>query len=194
MQNERQPRSTAQVQLDSIQLDAELPPEHVATTCEVPPSPCPAPRGPGGTVTPGPRVPTPPTNHRFMASLMTAETCAKLEPEDGGWLPVDGGWVGGRCPHGVVTTSVPSTPAADETVDVTGSEPERAAGEYQVAPYPAASPENIYETSARLLFMAVKWAKNLPVFSNLPFRDQVGLAISLRNWGSACGATGTPKK
>lgn len=68
-----------------------------------------------------------------------------------------------------------STPAADETVDVTGSEPERAAGEYQVAPYPAASPENVYETSARLLFMAVKWAKNLPVFSNLPFRDQVGL-------------------
>ncbi|NXU68696.1 NR2E3 protein, partial [Horornis vulcanius] len=144
VQNERQPRSTAQVQLDSIQLDAELPPEHVATTCEVPPSPCPAPRGPGATVTPGPRVPTPPTNHRFMASLMTAETCAKLEPED-----------------------------ADETVDVTGSEPERATAEYQVAPYPAASPENIYETSARLLFMAVKWAKNLPVFSNLPFRDQV---------------------
>ncbi|NWZ02918.1 NR2E3 protein, partial [Loxia curvirostra] len=144
VQNERQPRSTAQVQLDSIQLDAELPPEHVATTCEVPPSPCPAPRGPGATVTPGPRAPTPPTNHRFMASLMTAETCAKLEPED-----------------------------ADETVDVTGGEPERAAGEYQVAPYPAASPENIYETSARLLFMAVKWAKNLPVFSNLPFRDQV---------------------
>ncbi|XP_010084645.1 PREDICTED: LOW QUALITY PROTEIN: photoreceptor-specific nuclear receptor-like, partial [Pterocles gutturalis] len=95
------------------------------------------------TVTPGPRAPTPPTNHRFMASLMTAETCAKLEPED-----------------------------ADETVDVTGSEPERVASEDQVAPCPAASPENVYETSARLLFMAVKWAKNLPVFSNLPFRDQ----------------------
>ncbi|NWX80794.1 NR2E3 protein, partial [Alca torda] len=146
VQNERQPRSTAQVRLDSIELDAELPPEHVATTREVPPTPCPAPRGPGSTVTvtPGPRAPTPPTNHRFMASLMTAETCAKLEPED-----------------------------ADETVDVTGSEPERATGEYQVAPYPVASPENVYETSARLLFMAVKWAKNLPVFSNLPFRDQV---------------------
>ncbi|NXT54911.1 NR2E3 protein, partial [Pluvianellus socialis] len=146
VQNERQPRSTAQVRLDSIELDAELPPEHVATTREVPSNPCPAPRGPGATVTvtPGPRAPTPPTNHRFMASLMTAETCAKLEPED-----------------------------ADETVDVTGSEPERATGEYQVAPYPVASPENVYETSARLLFMAVKWAKNLPVFSNLPFRDQV---------------------
>lgn len=175
MQNERQPRSTAQVRLDSIELDAELPSEHVATTCEVPPSPCPAPRGPGATVTvtPGPRAPTPPSNHRFMASLMTAETCAKLEPEDGGWLPVERGRVGG-CPHGAVTSSVCPL-AADETVDVTGSEPERVPGEYQVAPYPAASPENIYETSARLLFMAVKWAKNLPVFSNLPFRDQVGI-------------------
>ncbi|NWZ25469.1 NR2E3 protein, partial [Asarcornis scutulata] len=146
VQNERQPRSTAQVRLDSIELDTELPPEHVAATREVPSVPCPAPRGPGATAaaTTVPRAPTPPTNHRFMASLMTAETCAKLEPED-----------------------------ADETVDVTGGEPERAGSEYQVAPYPAAGPENVYETSARLLFMAVKWAKNLPVFSNLPFRDQV---------------------
>ena len=69
---------------------------------------------------------------------------------------------------------------------MTGSEPERVAGEYQVAPYPAASPENVYETSARLLFMAVKWAKNLPVFSNLPFRDQVG-------WGIPHGLDGIPK-
>lgn len=41
-----------------------------------------------------------------------------------------------------------------------------------MALYPSGS-ENVYETSARLLFMSVKWAKNLPVFSNLPFRDQV---------------------
>lgn len=34
--------------------------------------------------------------------------------------------------------------------------------------------ETVYETSARLLFMAVKWAKNLPSFSSLPFKDQVG--------------------
>uniref|UniRef100_A0A8C0ESX9 Nuclear receptor subfamily 2 group E member 3 n=1 Tax=Bubo bubo TaxID=30461 RepID=A0A8C0ESX9_BUBBB len=115
---------------------------HPRGCSQVPPLPIGARRGQGCAQ--WTRPPTPPTNHRFMASLMTAETCAKLEPED-----------------------------ADETVDVTGSEPERAAGEYQVAPYPAASPENVYETSARLLFMAVKWAKNLPVFSNLPFRDQV---------------------
>lgn len=33
--------------------------------------------------------------------------------------------------------------------------------------------ETIFETSARLLFMAVKWAKNLPSFASLAFRDQV---------------------
>lgn len=35
--------------------------------------------------------------------------------------------------------------------------------------------ETIYECSARLLFMAVRWAKNLPSFANLPFRDQVSV-------------------
>ena len=33
--------------------------------------------------------------------------------------------------------------------------------------------EGVYEASARLLFMAVKWSKSLPTFANLPFRDQV---------------------
>ena len=35
------------------------------------------------------------------------------------------------------------------------------------------APDNVYETAARLLFMAVKWAKSLPSFAGLPFRDQV---------------------
>lgn len=35
------------------------------------------------------------------------------------------------------------------------------------------SSESFDETAARLLFMSVKWAKNLPVFAHLPFRDQV---------------------
>lgn len=62
--------------------------------------------------------------------------------------------------------------SVDENIDVTSNEPERASSEYHMALYPSGS-ENVYETSARLLFMSVKWAKNLPVFSNLPFRDQV---------------------
>ncbi|XP_049961887.1 photoreceptor-specific nuclear receptor-like [Schistocerca serialis cubense] len=43
-------------------------------------------------------------------------------------------------------------------------------------PAPALYPpvhETLHETAARLLFMAVKWAKNLPSFASLPFRDQV---------------------
>uniref|UniRef100_A0A3Q1J9V1 Photoreceptor-specific nuclear receptor n=1 Tax=Anabas testudineus TaxID=64144 RepID=A0A3Q1J9V1_ANATE len=126
VQNERQPRSTAQVRLDSIDVDPEK--EHLATTREP---------------TSSSSSSSPQNNHRFMASLMTAETCAKLEPED-----------------------------VDENIDVTSNEPERASSEYHMALYPSSS-ENVYETSARLLFMSVKWAKNLPVFSNLPFRDQV---------------------
>ena len=33
--------------------------------------------------------------------------------------------------------------------------------------------ENNNEICARLLFMAVKWTKNLTSFASLPFRDQV---------------------
>ncbi|XP_062998444.1 photoreceptor-specific nuclear receptor [Elgaria multicarinata webbii] len=151
VQNERQPRSTAQVRLDAIDLDPERQPEHLATTRDAPPPPpCPSlqshrlPTSCAMTGASRAPAPTPPSNHRFMASLMTAETCAKLEPED-----------------------------ADENIDVTSNEPERSGSEAHVSPYSPASPESVYETSARLLFMAVKWAKNLPVFSNLPFRDQV---------------------
>ncbi|XP_028814761.1 photoreceptor-specific nuclear receptor [Denticeps clupeoides] len=148
VQNERQPRSTAQVRLDSLDMDPEK--EHLATTRE-PTSTCSVisrPHLTSSTITstaaPMPRSSSPQNNHRFMASLMTAETCAKLEPED-----------------------------VDENIDVTSNEPERSSPEYNPSPYSSSAPESVYETSARLLFMSVKWAKNLPVFSHLPFRDQV---------------------
>ncbi|KAK3866329.1 hypothetical protein Pcinc_028130 [Petrolisthes cinctipes] len=37
------------------------------------------------------------------------------------------------------------------------------------------SPETICETAARLLFMNVRWAKHLPAYTALPFRDQLML-------------------
>ncbi|XP_030047401.1 photoreceptor-specific nuclear receptor [Microcaecilia unicolor] len=149
VQNERQPRSTAQVCLDSLELDLDNKSEHFATTWEPLSSFCPTLqclRGPISAISRPQdlRVLTPSNNHRFMASLMTAETFAKLKPED-----------------------------ADENIDVTSNEPEHTATEYQMSTCHSSSPENVYETSARLLFMAVKWSKNLPVFSSLPFRDQV---------------------
>nr|XP_033775420.1 photoreceptor-specific nuclear receptor [Geotrypetes seraphini] len=149
VQNERQPRSSAQVCLNSLELDSDNKSEHFATTWEASPSSCPplqSLRGPISAISRRQelRALKPTNNHRFMASLMTAETCAKLKPED-----------------------------ADENIDVTSNEPERTATEYQMSTCPSSSPESVYETSARLLFMAVKWSKNLPVFSNLPFRDQV---------------------
>ncbi|XP_059951172.1 photoreceptor-specific nuclear receptor [Mesoplodon densirostris] len=142
VQNERQPRSTAQVRMDHVESDTEPWLEPLAA----PPTPAgPSPRGPtpvSAARALGPRALTPPGHHHFMASLITAETCTKLEPED-----------------------------ADENIDVTSNDPE-----FPSSPYSSSSPcglDSIHETSARLLFMAVKWAKNLPVFSNLPFRDQV---------------------
>ncbi|XP_017578338.1 photoreceptor-specific nuclear receptor [Pygocentrus nattereri] len=153
VQNERQPRSTAQVRLDSLDVDTEK--EHLATTreptsssstCSVISRPLLASSISSNISSTGPnqRSISPKNSHRFMASLMTAETCAKLEPED-----------------------------VDENIDVTSNEPERSSPECNTSLYSYSGPESVYETSARLLFMSVKWAKNLPVFSHLPFRDQV---------------------
>ncbi|EDL25990.1 photoreceptor-specific nuclear receptor [Mus musculus] len=127
VQNERQPRSMAQVHLDAMETGSDPRSEPVVAS---PALAGPSPRGPTSVSA------TRAMGHHFMASLITAETCAKLEPED-----------------------------AEENIDVTSNDPE----------FPASpcSLDGIHETSARLLFMAVKWAKNLPVFSNLPFRDQV---------------------
>ncbi|XP_077866555.1 nuclear receptor subfamily 2 group E member 1-like [Saccoglossus kowalevskii] len=44
---------------------------------------------------------------------------------------------------------------------------------YELTPSYCSNPEAICETAARLLFMSVKWAKNVPAFLSLPFRDQL---------------------
>ena len=79
VQNERQPRNTAQIRMDCV------PSVTAVDHHDFDGSPVSMMRGEQATST----VPTmhrsvtPTINHRFMASLMTAETCAKLEPEDG---------------------------------------------------------------------------------------------------------------
>lgn len=64
----------------------------------------------------------------------------------------------------------------------------------------SSSTETVYETAARLLFMAVRWTKNLTSFASLPFRDQVRIAPTVGPCESffmglfckdACGVTGT---
>lgn len=40
------------------------------------------------------------------------------------------------------------------------------------------SPDSVCETAARLLFMNVRWAKHLPAYTALPFRDQVSSSYS----------------
>ncbi|XP_030280790.1 photoreceptor-specific nuclear receptor isoform X1 [Sparus aurata] len=151
VQNERQPRSTAHVSLDSICVDTKK--EHLATTRDLTSSAtyssviC-RPLVTSSVTTPAATQPCSNTsnNHRFMVSLLTAETCAKLEPED-----------------------------VDENIDVTTNDSDRdqTPSDCNMSLYTSSCSESIYETSARLLFMSVKWAKNLPVFAHLPFRDQV---------------------
>ncbi|XP_059191872.1 photoreceptor-specific nuclear receptor [Centropristis striata] len=151
VQNERQPRSTAHVSLDSISVETKK--EHLATTRELTSSAtyssviC-RPLVTSSVNTSAALQPcsSPNNYHRFMVSLLTAETCAKLEPED-----------------------------VEENIDVTTNDSERdeTPSDCRVSPYTFSCSESIYETSARLLFMSVKWAKNLPVFAHLPFRDQV---------------------
>ncbi|XP_049929272.1 photoreceptor-specific nuclear receptor [Epinephelus moara] len=151
VQNERQPRSTAHVSLDSISMDTKK--EHLATTRELT-SPATysavigRPLLTSSNTTSATIQPCSNSHnyHRFMVSLLTAETCAKLEPED-----------------------------VEENIDVTTNDPERdrTPSDCRMSPYTSNCSESIYETSARLLFMSVKWAKNLPVFAHLPFRDQV---------------------
>ncbi|KAJ8304630.1 hypothetical protein KUTeg_018213 [Tegillarca granosa] len=134
VQNERQPRNTAQVRHDQLGNELEHPlSQNSATVSATHPA-----------FSPG-------ANHRFMSGLMTAETSAKCEVEDEG---------------------------NEENIDVTSVEHERThhahvgSHFHETALY-SPGQETIYECSARLLFMAVRWAKNLPSFANLPFRDQV---------------------
>lgn len=70
--------------------------------------------------------------------------------------------------------------ADDQHVDVGGMDSDHVAQHPlpEAALYPTGH-ESVYESSARLLFMAIRWAKNLPSFSSLPFRDQVNLSIFL---------------
>jgi hypothetical protein len=46
---------------------------------------------------------------------------------------------------------------------------------HELSPDYATSSEAICEAAALLLFMSVKWAKNVPAFLSLPFRDQTML-------------------
>ena len=92
----------------------------------------------------------------------------------------------------------PPTGIAEENIDVTSiPETERplpapvSLNPYSDAAIYGPGHETIYECSARLLFMAVKWTKNLPSFANLPFRDQVTPVLHLAPL--QCWTTSYPK-
>ena len=55
--------------------------------------------------------------------------------------------------------------------------PIRFQSDFSVSVY-YSNPEAVCEAAAKLLFMSVKWARNIPSFMSLPFRDQVGTVSS----------------
>ncbi|XP_055331415.1 photoreceptor-specific nuclear receptor-like isoform X2 [Paramacrobiotus metropolitanus] len=79
--------------------------------------------------------------------------------------PSEGGSLGSH-PHNSLLQAVPSTQHLGSTLPAPN-----------IPPFPAlGSVENVlYETAVRLLYAAVKWAKSLPSFLTLPFRDQITL-------------------
>ncbi|XP_052792318.1 photoreceptor-specific nuclear receptor-like isoform X2 [Mya arenaria] len=142
VQNERQPRNTAQVRNDQLDtgLDSGL-------------------AAPYATVSATHPAFSPAAKRRILPGMMAHDQATK--PENS--LPEDG----------------------DENIDVTSDANERHVtpyySNYGDVFYPLGGQETLYECSARLLFMAVRWAKNLPSFANLPFRDQVILLEE--TWG-----------
>ncbi|CAL8325267.1 unnamed protein product [Gadus morhua 'NCC'] len=173
VQHERQPRSMARVGLDSVSSDVEkenlpdardpacsppgtLPPGRPLLCSSVSSAAC----TPPCSNSPEDRHPhlqglsNPPSSsscsssprkqHRLMVSLLTAEICAKRDPGE-----------------------------VEETPDMTAEGPKREQSQAPCRVYPLSGPESLDHVSAHLLFMAVRWAKNMPVFSHLPFRDQV---------------------
>ncbi|XP_071167327.1 photoreceptor-specific nuclear receptor-like isoform X1 [Mytilus edulis] len=140
VQNERQPRNTAQVRHDQLisELDGPFPHNNATVSATHP------------AFSPG-------LNNRFITGLMTSDnTSTKLENDERG------------SSHFSVH---------DEKVDVTSLDQDRTGhpppGQFQDVSLYSPGQETVYECSARLLFMAVRWTKNLPSFANLPFRDQV---------------------
>ncbi|KAK3097117.1 hypothetical protein FSP39_006507 [Pinctada imbricata] len=132
VQNERQPRNTAQVRHDQLTSDMEhtFLQSHATVSATHP------------AFSPG-------NSPRFIAGLMSTDTYSKHDQDD----------------------------VHEENIDVTSVDSERPfpgpARQYPEPVMYSPGQETMYECSARLLFVAVRWAKNLPSFANLPFRDQV---------------------
>ncbi|XP_033120758.1 photoreceptor-specific nuclear receptor-like [Anneissia japonica] len=146
VQNERQPRSTSQIKIDRAPIVTAVDQRDLTSNVLQGSR---EPNSLNHIQTNGQRSPL--ATHRFMVGLMNAETCAKLEPED--------------AMHIAETTGYSHEEQMQYGMEMVG--PPREFTFFH------AGRENVYEYSARLLFIAVKWAKSLPSFAHLPFRDQV---------------------
>ncbi|XP_054278952.1 photoreceptor-specific nuclear receptor-like [Macrosteles quadrilineatus] len=150
VQNERQPRNTATIRPETlVDMDHERALREAAVAVGV--------FGPPVSVALGLSPIRYHSAITYSSPPSPPQTNSKQEPDDG-----------------------ENSEGTDDSIDVTNEEPPSCTSvPPQPPPPPETTPlyhpahETVYETSARLLFMAVKWAKNLPSFASLPFRDQV---------------------
>ncbi|XP_067002365.1 photoreceptor-specific nuclear receptor isoform X7 [Anabrus simplex] len=187
VQNERQPRNTATIRPEAlVEMDQERALREAAVAVGV--------FGPPVSLAMG-------LSPRYPGAMLSSpvDMPPKQEADDGNswddfpWVPPTRDTFRLSWPA-VPRMSSPPSSTTEDSIDVTNEEslpppPPRSlsctvptptvsslASQPRLAEPTAIYPpvqETVYETSARLLFMAVKWAKNLPSFASLPFRDQV---------------------
>ncbi|XP_069673259.1 photoreceptor-specific nuclear receptor isoform X2 [Periplaneta americana] len=151
VQNERQPRNTATIRPEALlEMDQERALREAAVAVGV--------FGPPVSLAMG-------LSPRYHTGMLTSpiELPPKQEADDEDSIDVTNEETLPPTPR-PLTCSAPTPTVSSIASQQRPTEP--------AAIYPPIQ-ETVYETSARLLFMAVKWAKNLPSFARLPFRDQV---------------------
>ncbi|KAK5649102.1 hypothetical protein RI129_003994 [Pyrocoelia pectoralis] len=164
VQNERQPRNTATIRPESLRemsAEQERALREAAVAVGVFGPPVSLTMALSSPVRYGPSLlpPVPP------APVINREPSPKQETSDNDEESIDVTNEEEDTPSSGCGVSSSSGPFRPEPHQITS-------GLSTIGLYPSTH-ETIYETSARLLFMAVKWAKNLPSFASLPFRDQV---------------------
>ncbi|KAG1651251.1 Photoreceptor-specific nuclear receptor [Nymphon striatum] len=187
VQNERQPRNTATIRPEALM---EMDSDNMYKTDE------------NGRFLPGTNnnmqqlgntvavsvFPPPASVPRMVRDFVSAENCSKTELDESQnesqkempeYSPTFSPTVqnGSMFHHGPLTCSPASVANPLPCTPGMYTNPSAASAQYLsnslVYSLQNSNHETIYETSARLLFMAVRWAKNVPTFSTLSYRDQV---------------------
>ncbi|OQV14213.1 Photoreceptor-specific nuclear receptor [Hypsibius exemplaris] len=161
VQNERQPRNSATIRYDMVE-DRNLREGTVAAAFY----PAPAHASPPSIASTGSAFRSTASSSGHGSTLK--RSLASVEGGNASSLGT-GSTTGGPLPHLAAASSSHSA----ATHPSQHSAPTGHAGLLPFSGNPLGMENIVYETAARLLFASVKWAKSLPSFVTLPFRDQI---------------------